>query len=75
MLQEQLIEEIKQIPNDKLAEVYDLIHYFRLGLLNEKKSQNKQSQLSFSQRWQGQFKINDSTNDARLDYLKQRYQL
>jgi hypothetical protein len=32
MLQEQLIEEIKQIPNEKLAEIYDLIHYFRLGL-------------------------------------------
>ncbi len=31
-LQAQLIEEIKQIPSDKLAEIYDLIHYFRLGL-------------------------------------------
>lgn len=30
MLQEQLIEEIKQIPNEKLAEIYDLIHCFRL---------------------------------------------
>jgi len=30
MLQEQIIDEIKQIPNDKLVEVYDLIHYFRL---------------------------------------------
>ncbi len=37
MQQEQLIEEIKQIPADKLAEVYDLIHYFRLGLEHEKK--------------------------------------
>ena len=36
MLQEQLIEEIKQIPPEKLAEVYDLIHYFRLGLAQEK---------------------------------------
>lgn len=35
MLQEQIIEEIKQIPGDKLAEVYDLIHYFRLGLKHE----------------------------------------
>jgi hypothetical protein len=38
MLQEQLIEEIKQIPIEKLAEVYDLIHYFRLGLAQEKLS-------------------------------------
>jgi len=37
MLQEQIIDEIKHIPADKLAEIYDLIHYFRLGLLQEKK--------------------------------------
>jgi len=29
----------------------------------------------FSERWQGKFKLNDKTDDARLDYLKQRYQL
>jgi len=33
MLQEQIIDEIKQIPYDKLIEVYDLIHYFRVGLV------------------------------------------
>ena len=35
MLQEQLIEEIKQIPSEKLGEIYDLVHYFRLGLAQE----------------------------------------
>ena len=35
MLQDQLIEEIKLIPEEKLAEIYDLIHYFRLGLKQE----------------------------------------
>jgi len=34
-LQTQIIEEIKQIPDDKLVEIYDLIHYFRLGLNQE----------------------------------------
>lgn len=29
---EHVVEEIKLIPNDKLAEVYDFLHYFRLGL-------------------------------------------
>ncbi len=29
----------------------------------------------FSERWQGQFKLNDKTDDPRLNYLKQRYQL
>ena len=36
MIQEQIIEEIRQIPDEKLIEVYDLIHYFRLGLMQEK---------------------------------------
>ena len=39
ILQEQIIEEIKQIPNDKLEEIYDLIHYFRLGVTQGKQSQ------------------------------------
>jgi hypothetical protein len=37
ILHEQIIEEIKQIPNDKRVEIYDLIHYFRLGLNQEKR--------------------------------------
>lgn len=36
LLQDQIISEIKQIPDDKLAEIYDLIHYFRLGLSRER---------------------------------------
>lgn len=44
ILQEQLIEEIKQIPGDKLTELYDLIHYFRLGLIHEKQTQTKAAQ-------------------------------
>ncbi|WP_404358535.1 hypothetical protein [Methylotuvimicrobium sp. KM1] len=39
MLQEQLIEEIKQLPDEKLAEVYDLVHFFRLGLAQEKQTE------------------------------------
>lgn len=29
----------------------------------------------FSERWQGQFALNTRSDDARLDYLKQRYNL
>ncbi|MDP2902130.1 MAG: DUF2281 domain-containing protein [Methylovulum sp.] len=36
MLQEQLIEEIKQLPEAKLAEIYDFIHYLRLNLHQKK---------------------------------------
>jgi hypothetical protein len=35
LLQEQIIQELAQIPDNKLAEIYDLIHYFRLGLAQE----------------------------------------
>jgi len=35
MLKQQLLEEIEQIPDNKIAEIYNLIHYFRLGLAQE----------------------------------------
>jgi hypothetical protein len=58
MLQEQLIEEIKQIPAEKLAEAYDLIHYFRLGLVQEKlKSAIKQRPIGLAK---GQFEMPSS---------------
>ena len=40
MLQEQIINEINHIPSDKLNELYDLIQYFRLGLLYEQQELN-----------------------------------
>lgn len=40
MLQEQIINEINHIPDNKLNELYDLIHYFRLGLLYEQQELN-----------------------------------
>jgi len=51
ILKEQIIEEIKQIPEDKLLEIYDLIHYFRLGVVQEKQNQTitvKQRPIGFS---------------------------
>ncbi len=32
MLIQKIVQELQDIPEDKLAEIYDLIHYFRLGL-------------------------------------------
>jgi len=48
MLQEQIIAEIKQIPDDKLAEIYDLIHYFRLGLGQERVSTSKRRPIGLA---------------------------
>jgi hypothetical protein len=45
LLEEQVIAEIKQIPSDKLLDVYQLIHYFRLGLLHEQQSQAENNNL------------------------------
>ncbi len=38
-LREQLVDEIRQIPDAKLPEVLDVIHYFRVGV--ESTEQNK----------------------------------
>lgn len=35
MLIEKIVQELRDIPEDKLAEIYNLIHYFRLGLEKE----------------------------------------
>jgi hypothetical protein len=32
MLIQKIYQELQYIPEDKLAEIYDLIHHFRLGL-------------------------------------------
>lgn len=48
MLQEQIFDEIKQIPSDKLVEVYDLIHYFRLGLKHEADALPKQRPIGLA---------------------------
>lgn len=35
MIQDDIINELQYIPETKLVELYDLIHYFRLGLSSE----------------------------------------
>jgi hypothetical protein len=37
MLIQKIVQELQNIPDEKLAEIYDLIHYFRLGLDKELK--------------------------------------
>ncbi|MDF5714265.1 MAG: hypothetical protein PUP93_10315 [Rhizonema sp. NSF051] len=36
MFIEKIVQELQEIPEDKLAEVYDMIRYFRLGLSQER---------------------------------------
>ena len=35
MLIEKIIQELQAIPEEKLTETYDLIHYFRIGVNQE----------------------------------------
>jgi hypothetical protein len=44
MLIEKIYQELQDIPEDKLAEIYDLIHCFRLGL-GQKQTQPRTSGL------------------------------
>lgn len=39
MLKEKIIQELQNIPEEKLTQIYDLIHYFRLGLDLENQQQ------------------------------------
>ena len=69
ILQEQIIEEIKQIPKDKLVEIYDLIHYFRLGVAQEKQSQKitvKQRPIGLSK---GKFQVPESFSEPLSDEM------
>ena len=69
ILQEQIIEEIKQIPSDKLVEIYDLIHYFRLGVTQEKQSQKiavKQRPIGLSK---GKFQVPQSFFEPLTDEM------
>lgn len=43
--------------------------------LNQSSENKAVPTQNFSKRWQGQFEIKGTVEDAKLDYLKQRYQL
>jgi len=41
ILQEEIIRELNLIPANKLAEIYDLIHYFRIGIRKAQQTDSK----------------------------------
>jgi hypothetical protein len=40
-LQEKVMEEIRRIPENRLLEIYDLIHFFRIELETDRKDAKK----------------------------------
>jgi hypothetical protein len=63
ILKKQLIEEIEQIPESKLAEIYDLIHYFRIGLTQEKPKITPKFGCA-----KGMFKMSDDFDEPLEDF-------
>ncbi|MBI3753565.1 MAG: hypothetical protein HY266_05910 [Deltaproteobacteria bacterium] len=57
---EKLIEvELKDIPKDKLREIYDLIHYFKIGIIKEGSAEDVKalriaSEKKFAEIWKGE---------------------
>jgi hypothetical protein len=49
-LHEKVMEEIRQIPENRLPEIYSLIHYFRLGL--EADGKDAKNTMRFAGCWQ-----------------------
>lgn len=44
-IQQQIMLELADIPEPKLMELYDLIHYFKLGLMSENRKQPAESEF------------------------------
>jgi len=43
---QKIVQELQAIPEEKLAEIYDLIHYFRIGLGQSPQSPRKPGLIS-----------------------------
>ena len=69
IIKSKLINEIDLIPDDKLLEVYNVIHYFRLGT-QKVETKTKKDLLSYSGSW----KEMDAEvfDDYMLDIAKRR---
>ncbi len=63
VIRDKVIEEIKLIPEHKLLEVYDFIHYFRIGL--QKSKVNIDQIMQFAGCWK------DMSEDAFNDFLEE----
>lgn len=46
MIHDQIMKELKQIPEQKMSELYDIIHYFRLGLQAQQERKNPTMSLA-----------------------------
>lgn len=62
-LRERVLNEINLIPEDKLAQLYDFIHHFRLGI--EEPSGNPLAIMQFAGCW------NDMSDEMFADFAQE----
>ncbi|ODS37611.1 hypothetical protein BEH94_10325 [Candidatus Altiarchaeales archaeon WOR_SM1_SCG] len=65
ILQERIINEVDLIPSEKLPEVYDILHFFRVGLMRSRADDTEI--LSFAGCWKDMpdEKFNSFTEDVK----------
>lgn len=71
-IKEKIIQEVEKIPKDRVAELYDVIHFFRIGVESQKKviKDRGQAVLKFFGIWR-----NITPEEAAvLDEIKSRRQ-
>jgi len=61
LLKNKLLEEISKIPDDRVPEIFDFLHYFRIGL--NIKTTNPQKVLQLAGSW------NDMSENEFEDFL------
>ena len=70
LIRSKVLQEIELIPEDKLPELYNFIHYFRLGLEKSQISKPK-STLSFAGCWEDM--PNEMFNDFTAEIEQRRH--
>ena len=64
-----VIEEIQHMPEEKLDELYDLLHFFRVGLQHTPASSSDNAVMAFAGCWKD---MSDEDFDALLDDMTMR---
>ena len=71
LIKSKVLQEIDLIPDDKLTDVYNFIHYFRLGLEKAQLTQAKPG-LAFAGCWQDM--PDEMFNDFTTEITQRRHQ-
>jgi hypothetical protein len=68
-LRVKVIEEIQQMPEEKLGELYDVLHFFRIGLQRTPSSSSENAVMAFAGCWND---MTDEEFDALLTEMTAR---